>query len=69
MCAFKVFLYTINDSVKGDANFNIEGIRLTLFHRYSHKRIPATMLIQADNAGAHTHDHKHTHNHTHTMHT
>ena len=46
----KIFLYTVNDSIKGDANLNIEGIRRTLAHLYESEPMPKTMYIQADNA-------------------
>lgn len=41
------FLYVVNDSVKGDANLNIEGLRGTLNALTS---MPRTLYIQADNA-------------------
>ena len=42
----KAFLYTFNDSVKGDANSNIEGIRRTLVAEYSTRPMPKTMAVQ-----------------------
>jgi hypothetical protein len=46
----KAFLYTFNDSIKGDANTNIEGVRRTLVLLYSGKPLPRTMAVQGDNA-------------------
>jgi hypothetical protein len=45
-----VFLYPFNDSIKGDANVNIEGIRRTLASLYSDTAMPRTLYVQADNA-------------------
>jgi len=45
-----VFLYNVNDSIKGDANLNVEGIRRTLVSLYSDKPMPKTVYIQADSA-------------------
>ena len=42
----KAFLYTFNDSVKGDANTNIEGIRRTLVHLYASRPMPRTVACQ-----------------------
>ena len=44
------FLYTVNDSIKGDANLNIEGIRRTLASLFEATPMPSTLYIQADNA-------------------
>ena len=46
----KIFLYTVNDTIKGDANLNIEGIRRTLADLYETEPMPKTVYIQADNA-------------------
>jgi len=46
----KIFMYTVNESIKGDANLNIEGIRRTLAHLYETEPMPKTVYIQADNA-------------------
>lgn len=45
-----MFLYTFNDSVAGDANCNIEGLRRSLCELFSEVPMPRTMYIQADNA-------------------
>jgi hypothetical protein len=45
-----VFLYPFNDSIKGDANVNIEGIRRTLASLYPDTAMPRTLYVQADNA-------------------
>ena len=43
----KVFLYTFNDSIKGDANTNIEGLRRTLVALYSGEQpMPRTLFVQ-----------------------
>ena len=42
----RAFLYTFNDSIKGDANCNIEGIRQTLAALYSDKPMPPTTALQ-----------------------
>lgn len=39
-----------NDSLKGDANTNIEGIRRTLAMLYKEKAMPRALYVQADNA-------------------
>ena len=45
------FVYVFNDSIKGDANANIEGIRRTLVHLYSgDAKMPEVLYVQADNA-------------------
>ena len=46
----KIFMYTVNESIKGDANLNIEGIRRTLADLYETEPMPKTVYIQADNA-------------------
>jgi hypothetical protein len=46
----KAFLYTFNDTIKGDANTNIEGIRRTLASLYSDKAMPRIVAVQGDNA-------------------
>lgn len=42
----RAFLYTFNDSIKGDANCNIEGIRRTLMALYADEPMPSTMALQ-----------------------
>jgi hypothetical protein len=44
------YLYTVNDSIKGDANLNIEGLRRTYADLFWDRPMPRTLYIQADNA-------------------
>lgn len=44
------FLYTVNDSIRGDANLNVEGLRRTLASMYSETPMPRTLYVQGDNA-------------------
>tara|TARA_B110001452_G_scaffold156267_1_gene130110 strand:- start:498 stop:2438 length:1941 start_codon:yes stop_codon:yes gene_type:complete len=44
------FVYNVNESIKGNANLNIEGIRLTLASLFEARPMPSTLFIQADNA-------------------
>jgi hypothetical protein len=44
------YLYTVNDSIKGDANLNIEGLRRTYADLFWNTPMPRTLYIQADNA-------------------
>jgi hypothetical protein len=46
----KVFLYTVNNSVGGGGNLNIEALRRTLLHLHSSTPIPRTICINADHA-------------------
>jgi hypothetical protein len=47
----EVYLYTFNDSVAGDANSNIEGLRRTLATKYAKEPMPRCLYVQADSAG------------------
>ena len=44
------YLYTINDSIGGGANLNVEALRRTVLHLYSNSPLPRKMCINADNA-------------------
>ena len=44
------FLYAVNDSIKGDANLNVEGLRRTLASMYAQTPMPRTLYVQGDNA-------------------
>ena len=44
------FLYVVNDTIKGNANLNIEGLRLTLAKLYADTPMPHTLYVQGDNA-------------------
>ena len=44
------FFFVANDTIKGDANLNIEGIRRTLSIVYKEQPLPRTVYVQADNA-------------------
>ena len=44
------YFYTINSTVSGSANLNIEGIRRTLLDMYSQLPLPRTIYVQGDNA-------------------
>ena len=46
----KIFLYTFNDSIKGGADVNIEGLRRTLAALYDKTPMPPRLDVQADNA-------------------
>ena len=44
------YLYTVNSTIGGGANLNIEGIRRMLLHKFESVPMPETMYVQADNA-------------------
>ena len=44
------FLYTINNTIGGGANLNVEAIRRTLVHLHSSTPMPRKFVINADNA-------------------
>ena len=46
------YFFTVNPTISGSANLNIEGLRRVLVDRYgaSGSRFPRTMLVQGDNA-------------------
>ena len=46
----KHYLYSFNDTVKGDANLNIEGLHRTLVKYCGAQPLPRIIYIQADNA-------------------
>lgn len=43
--------HTVNNSIKGNANLNIEAIRQTLAELFQDKPMPPRLDVQADNAG------------------
>ena len=44
------YLYTINNSIGGGANLNVEALRRTLVHLYASSPLPRKICINADNA-------------------
>ena len=44
------FLYSFNDTLRGDGNLNIEGLHRTLVKHCGAQPLPRTLYIQADNA-------------------
>lgn len=46
----EIYLYPFNETIKGDANSNIEGIRRMLVHKFANQPMPQRLNVQADNA-------------------
>ena len=44
------YFFTINSTISGSANLNVEGIRRVLVDLYESRPLPRTMYIQGDNA-------------------
>ena len=44
------YIFAANDSIKGDANLNIEGLRRMLVQEFASKPMPRVIYLQADNA-------------------
>ena len=44
------YFFTINSTISGSANLNVEGIRRVLVDQYSSRPMPRTMYVQGDNA-------------------
>jgi hypothetical protein len=44
------YLYTINNTIGGGANLNVEALRRTMVHMYASSPLPRKICINADNA-------------------